>query len=226
FDDMRLFTYCLRNDCGASPNPYGGYCTLALTKPVIRRTAEVGDWVVGLASHETGFKNANRHIVFAMKVTEIMTLQEYDLFSQRQCPDKLPQRPAKTYEQFVGDSIYEFIEGVDDPILRDSVHDDSNFATDMQAEKVLLSTEFVYWGSEAPELPENLWKIIKKGKGQQVDKNKNYIKDFLNFMQDFELHTIVAPPCNKIENWYGAESRGQCAEKDLEDNAIDEKIGS
>ena len=223
---MRLFTYCLRNDCGASPNPFGGFCTLALTKPVIRRTAEVGDWVVGLASHESGLKDASRRIVFAMKVTQVMSLRDYDMFSRKECPDKIPQRPSKTYEQFVGDSIYEFIEGVDEPTLRDCVHDDRNLESDLKGENVLISEEFVYWGSEAPELPQNLFKIIKKGKGHQADKNEPYINDFLQFISEFEKGSIAAPPINKIENWYGAESRGQCAEKDFEDAEIDEKIGN
>mgnify|MGYP006908265549 CR=1 FL=1 len=46
---MKLYTYCLRNDTGAAPNPYGELCTLALSKPVMRRRVEVGDWVYGLA---------------------------------------------------------------------------------------------------------------------------------------------------------------------------------
>ena len=221
---MKLFTYCIRNDCGASPNPYGGYCTLALTKPIIRQQAEIGDWVVALASHESGLKDANRRVVCAMKVTNILSWEDYDMFTRKECPDKIPQRPSKTYEKFIGDSIYEFIPGVDEPTLRDSVHDDTNLATDLEVNKVLVSEEFIYWGSEAPELPKNLWKIIKKGKGHQVDKNTPFIKDFETFIADFEINAIFAPPCNKIEHWYGAESRGQCAKVDLEDNSIDIKI--
>lgn len=222
---MRLFTYCLRNDFGVSPNPFGGYCTLALTKPVIRRTAEVGDWIAGLASHESGLKEANRRVVFAMKVTKIIPLSDYDMFCRQYCSQKIPQRPSKTYEQFVGDCIYEFIPGVDDPILRDSVHDDRNIATDLQGENVLISDEFLYWGSEAPELPASLWKIIKKGRGHQLEKNQPFVKDFLKFINDFEMSNVFAPPIQKIANWYGAESRGQCADADLEDNLLDEKMG-
>jgi len=42
-----LYTYCIPYDDGAAPNPYWGICTLVICKPVIRRTAEVGDWIVG-----------------------------------------------------------------------------------------------------------------------------------------------------------------------------------
>ena len=43
---MKLYTYCLRYDDGAAPNPYWGVCTLVICKPAIRRSAEPGDWVV------------------------------------------------------------------------------------------------------------------------------------------------------------------------------------
>ena len=45
-----LFTYCIPIDDGAAPNPYWGICTLVICKPVIRRVANVGDWVVGIGS--------------------------------------------------------------------------------------------------------------------------------------------------------------------------------
>jgi hypothetical protein len=223
---MKLYTYCIRNDCGASPNPYGGLCSLALTKPVIRRSAKVGDWIAGLASPQSGLKDANRRIIFAMKVTQIMNWSEYNTYCLQECTDKIPVRPSLTYEQLVGDCIYEIYEGMEEPILRTSVHDESNIQTDLGGEHILLSDHFIYWGSEAPELPPNLWKIIKKGKGHQADQNSPYIKEFEKFVSDYDLNSIVAPPINKIEHWYCAESRGQCAEIDLEDNALDEKINS
>ena len=42
-----LFSYVLRYDDGAAPNPFWGTCTLAICKPAIRRKANLGDWVVG-----------------------------------------------------------------------------------------------------------------------------------------------------------------------------------
>ncbi len=221
---MELYTFCLKNDCGASPNPFGNYCTLALTKPAIRRSAKVGDWIVGFASPESGLKDASRRVVFAMKVTNVLSMSDYNDFCRKECAEKIPQRPSATYEQLVGDCIYDFIEGVDEPVLRPSVHDESNIDSDLKGKNVLISQHYVYWGNEAPELPQNLWKIIKKGKGHQVEKNRPFIKDFEKFIKDYEINSIFAPPIHKINNWYCAESRGQCAQVDLEDNLIDEKI--
>jgi hypothetical protein len=47
---MRLFSYCIQTDDDAAPNPFWGLCTLTICKPVIRRVAEVGDWIVGIGS--------------------------------------------------------------------------------------------------------------------------------------------------------------------------------
>ena len=60
---MKLYSYIVTHDTGFSPNPFWGSCTLANCKPGIRRTAEVGDWIVGLSRKVRG----NR-IVFAMNV--------------------------------------------------------------------------------------------------------------------------------------------------------------
>ena len=46
----RVYTYVLASDVGFAPNPFAGYCTVACCKPVIRRTARVGDWIVDLQS--------------------------------------------------------------------------------------------------------------------------------------------------------------------------------
>lgn len=45
---MRVFTYVLDHDTGFAPNPFHGWCTLAGCKPVIRRTARIDDWIVGM----------------------------------------------------------------------------------------------------------------------------------------------------------------------------------
>lgn len=40
---MNIYSYVLRTDDGAAPNPFWGTCTLTICKPVIRRTAHIGD---------------------------------------------------------------------------------------------------------------------------------------------------------------------------------------
>jgi len=64
---MKLYSYVVMHDTGFAPNPFFGYCTLACCKPEIRRSAQKGDWVVGLTPKAKG----NR-IVYFMRVDDVM----------------------------------------------------------------------------------------------------------------------------------------------------------
>ena len=69
---MKVYSYILTSDTGFAPNPFWGYCTLACCKPMIRRTASVGDWIVGLTPKALGHR-----IAYAMKVSEKITMADY-----------------------------------------------------------------------------------------------------------------------------------------------------
>jgi len=72
---MKLYSYIVARDFGFAPNPFYGCCTLATCKPRIRKSASIGDWVVG-----TGAKtkyNLAEHIIYAMKVDEVMDFDSY-----------------------------------------------------------------------------------------------------------------------------------------------------
>jgi Nucleotide modification associated domain 2 len=86
----KLLTYIIPVDDGAAPNPFHGVCSLAICKPVIRRTAVVGDWIVGLGSRRAPSGNLEKHVVFAMKVDKIMSLRQYNMFALRKLKGKIP----------------------------------------------------------------------------------------------------------------------------------------
>ncbi len=84
----KIYSYVLRVDDGAAPNPFWGICTLVICKPRIRKSAEVGDWIVGTGSKRVKLADGkicdfSNKIVYAMKVTEKMTLCEYDGFCRK-----------------------------------------------------------------------------------------------------------------------------------------------
>ncbi len=83
----KLYSYCIINDHWAAPNPFWGICTLGICKPVIRRSAQNGDWIVATGSSKYGFEN---QLVYAMKVSEIMSLEEYDAYCKNKLPNKIP----------------------------------------------------------------------------------------------------------------------------------------
>ena len=46
---MEYYSYVIKRDFGFAPNPFGEFCTLATCKPVIRKVANVNDWVFGIS---------------------------------------------------------------------------------------------------------------------------------------------------------------------------------
>ena len=79
---VRLYSYVVDHDLGRSPNPYGGYCSLALCKfgsPARRNLvemAQVGDWVAGTGGASSQSAGRGR-LVYAMRVEEKFDLADY-----------------------------------------------------------------------------------------------------------------------------------------------------
>ena len=98
--NLRLFSYVVTRDFGFAPNPFYGVCTLATCKPIIRRVAEIGDWVVG-----TGSKRNDRQkfLVFVMRVSDVISYNEYWMAPQYNC--KKPFLNG-SFQQAYGDNIY------------------------------------------------------------------------------------------------------------------------
>lgn len=113
---MTLFSYVVQHDLGMSPNPTGGFCTLAFckfsqtgTKSNIVELAKKGDWVVG-----TGGKNnrSSGHgtLVYAMKVTDKMplaTFLKHSRFKGRYGNDPGAARISERYA-LISDHYYYF----------------------------------------------------------------------------------------------------------------------
>jgi Nucleotide modification associated domain 2 len=149
---------CLRYDDGAAPNPFSGLCTLAICKPRIRRAAHVGDWVVGTGSVASSVGNLSGAVVCAMRVTQKMTLEDYDRFTQSELSDKIPQWKSTDHRRRYGDSIYDF--STPTPSLRRGVHGEENRKTDLSGGWVLLSDHFFYFGDQPIALPEaQQWRL-------------------------------------------------------------------
>ncbi len=184
---MRLYSYCIRYDDGAAPNPFWGICTLVICKPAIRRCAQVDDWVVGLGSANSPIGDISDCVVYAMKVSDRMTMQEYDEYCQRHHPRKIPQwRNRKDYRLRVGDCIYDYSDG-EPPILRWSVHDEGNRERDLGGKCALLSNHFYYFGDKPIKLPDRLGPIIHATQGHKSDANQPYIEEFINWIESSKV---------------------------------------
>lgn len=192
-----LFSYVVRYDDGAAPNPYGGVCTLVICKPVIRRTAEKGDWIVGLGSKSNPVKkDYSGRIVYVMKITEKMTMKEYDEYTKERLPEKIPDLSSADKYRRLGDSIYNFsLKGIPQ---RPGVHKRKNRKTDMSGKFALLSKEFVYFGDQTILPPPSLKGILHSYRGHRSTMNGPYVNDFLAWWKtnrtDFASRRVRGEP--------------------------------
>ena len=196
---MRLFSYCIPVDDGAAPNPYYGVCTLNICKPVIRRVAKVGDWVVGVGSKNVHGIDYSGKIVYAMKVTKKMTMAEYAEYCKTHLPEKIPDIHHEDYSRRVGDSIYDFESGKQQ--LLPSVHNKFNICTDLGGRHTLLSDHFYYFGDDAKPIPPEYKSIIKQGQGHKSNANDPVKQDFIMWLesQHFVLNKMYGDPQIQIE---------------------------
>ena len=181
----RLFTYVLAHDNGAAPNPFGGVCTLVICKPQIRRSAKEGDWIVGTGPASSPLGDIRGHMVYAMRVTGKMPMWKYDAYAQEYLPLKVPDWRSANPPAMVGDAIYDFSH--DPPVMRKSVHDESDRARDLRGNHALLSEEFYYFGSRPLKLPEHLLPIVKHGQGHRSNANDEYLDAFLAWLEGLDL---------------------------------------
>ena len=200
---MKIYSYVLRIDDGAAPNPFGGLCTLTICKPVIRRTAQIGDWIIGTGSKNVKFgsgggdvSDLSNCIVYAMKITDIKSLSEYDVFCNNNLTDKIPNWHASDWKKRVGDCIYDFksITKSNQPAIRKSVHDEGNRKRDLSGKNALISNHFYYSGAEAKSIPWELKEVIKKSQGHKKIENVKLIKAFEQWIEQFVRNKIYADP--------------------------------
>jgi len=170
---MRLYSYVVRYDSGFAPNPFYGYCTLATCKPNIRKSAVVGDWIVGCGSNDKAIRRGG-YLVYAMRVGESLSFDAYNADVRFQ--SKKPYRRGSR-KQSCGDNIYYRSSAQAKHSQRDSFHsladgtpNAGHVERDTRVDRVLVGSEFVYFGGYGPQIPPKLVgsggaSICKEGRG-------------------------------------------------------------
>lgn len=187
---MTIYSYVITQDTGFAPNPFWGYCTIANCKPAIRRTANKGDWIVGLSTKSKGNK-----VVYAMEVNEILSFHEY--FKDKRFRKKRPDFSKEAVINKSGDNIYQPLSNNTFKQLQ-SLHSNGtkehikNKNHDLSGKNVLISTNFHYFGSKAVELPDEL-NELKVGRGHKSKFSILTISNFIDFILS-QKRGIVAPP--------------------------------
>jgi len=199
---MRLYSYVVRYDSGFAPNPFYGLCTLASCKPKIRKFSAVGDWIVGCGSNDKSIRRGG-HLVFALKVGEVLSFDAYNADPRFQC--KVPYRRGSR-KQSCGDNIYYRSTPQASFRQRDSFHsmpdgtpNVEHIKHDTKVNRVLVGSEFVYFGGYGPRFPPRLDNpdgsgICKKGRGDARFDDPALIAVALEWIRSLGVSGFQAAP--------------------------------
>ncbi len=164
----------MREDTGFAPNPFGGYCTLACCKAEIRKRANIGDWVIGTTPAPDVGK-----VIYAMEITETRLYGGY--FEDPEFQHKKPS-PDNIY----GDNIYkETSPGIYQQI-GNYFHDASDCTSDLSSGRVLISSNFYYFGDKAPQIPEECLELVHSTQGYLIrDSGGQVAESFFKWLEQF-----------------------------------------
>lgn len=157
------FSYVVSRDYGFAPNPFYKVLTLATCKQLIRRSAKVGDFIIGNADAAHGNK-----LIYMAKVSEVMTFDEY--WEDPRFASKKPVMNGSLKKKY-GDNIYHH--GMDGKWIQEDSHHANNDGTANihnlkrdtgTTDRVLVCSEFVYLGKSMISLPSTYDRCIHKGR--------------------------------------------------------------
>lgn len=216
---MKLYSYALRYDDGAAPNPFWGICTLAIRKPSIRLAAEVDDWIVGLGAVDSPLGDIADSVVYAMKVTSKLTLEEYDQFCKTFLPRKMPDWRNRDHRMRMGDCVYHYVAGRY-PKMRTSIHTEENLQKDLSGKYALLSKQFYYFGDRPVKLGEGLHSLMETAQGHGFRSDQGSVDLFVNWIEglDYRPNKVLGEPQRKAEYLREKELQAPCSARDLEED--------
>ncbi len=157
---------------------------------MIRRSAQPGDWVVGLTPKSKGNK-----LLYAMKVAEKLTFDEY--WRKRRFARKKAQWGSSRLINTVGDNIYEPLSDFEYRQLPschsdDDVENPDNKKHDLNGKFVLVAEDFYYFGSSPEPLPHEFKDLIVV-RGHKCRFPDELASAFERWIQGFKMG-VNAPP--------------------------------
>ena len=168
-----MYSYVVEHDYGRSPNPDGGFCTLAFCKfseDGVRRNvvemAKLGDWIVGTGGN-SDLSAGHGKLVYAMLVTEKMTLQDY----------------------------------FRDPRFKLRAGNEMHLASSTNR-YALISEHFFFFGDSAPKFETRHldYPIEKRGPAHRsISFTKEFIADFVTWLEAKYTVGIHGEPCAKLD---------------------------
>ena len=191
----KLHSYTVARDYGFAPNPFHGFCTLATCKPVIRKSAAIGDWIAGTDSTTEGRVG---RLVYAMCVSETLSFDQY--WNDPRFVEKRPFMYGSMQSAF-GDNIYSLDSITNEWRQIDSHHsyedgfpNHNNVCRDTKADRVLISEDFVYWGGNGPEVPSFRGHNLRCRRGHKSSFPPEVVGEFISWIRGLEQSGYCGVP--------------------------------
>ena len=147
---MRIYRYILTSDTGMAPSIDNGLVSLATCKPVIRRCAVPGNWVIGFLSSPapTGM------VAWAGRVSQSLSLGEYEREFQGRSDAVYRQRSDGTFRR-----------------LRKDYHaEPGQMEKDISGPALLFNRASTWYFGDHPQmLPDSLSHLAARGQGHRVN---------------------------------------------------------
>ena len=160
--------------------------------------ANIDDWVIG-----TGSSTQKRQgfLVYMMRVTKALSYNEYWTYLRYRL--KRPNLRSSLKYAF-GDNIY--FRGDDGQWKQaDSHHsyvggtpNQRNIETDTQTDRVLLSTDFAYWGGVGPKIPDRFLEggICIRSQGHKCHFPHDLVNEFIKWFRNLDESGYQGEPIN------------------------------
>lgn len=187
---MRLCSYVVSEDTGLAPNPFWGFCTLAVCTPNHQGTRlDVGDWIAGFLP-----KNRGCRFLYAMEISEILGLDEY--FHDPRFAAKKPNLRG-SWQERCGDNFYSRKPDGSWVQHRNRFHlDEALKRQDTKYARVFIGERFWYRGRLAIAAPEKFAPLVG-GRGARVNHDPSLVADLCSWVvQEFEPGVADVPNDN------------------------------
>jgi hypothetical protein len=179
--ELKLYSYVVDHDTGDAPNPYFGNCTLCVCKyrdspgkpRNVVEQAQIGHWVVGTGGADLQKSAGHGRIIYAMKVTNKMSLQDYFTSDEFAC-----KKPRPNGDYRYGDNF------------------EPRTEFDRHERFVLISEHFYYFGRNAIPFPKNSFPgLEKKGRGFKSCFDEAYVAKFVKWIEVGKRPGRHGEPC-------------------------------
>lgn len=183
----RLFTYVVRHDTGLAPNPFWGWCTLAVCTPNHQGSrVQPGDWIAGFSEKRLGYR-----LIYAMEVEERIHMDAY--LRDPRFAAKKPRRNG-SWQERCGDNFYSQRPDGSWQQHPNELHIGDDFLRrDTRHPFVFAGRRFCYLGRDAVELPARFLPLAG-GRGARVNHPPDLAAAFVRWVRDALPSGVVAPP--------------------------------